>query len=165
MNGAAYFALLKQLQEEEGLRLKPYVDCCGRGWRECVATPCEPAKAGKRGKLTIGYGRNLDDVGISEAEASGFLGTDALKVVAALDMRIPWWKTLDDVRQRVLADMAYNMGAPALVDGWPNTLSLFKAGTFVAASAAMRTSKWFGQVGKRAKRLAAMVESGREVAL
>lgn len=43
-------AMLKVLvKSDEGLSLKPYTDT--------------------RGKLTIGYGRNLTDVGISQAEA------------------------------------------------------------------------------------------------
>lgn len=48
--------LEKDLIRDEGLRLKPY---------HCTA-----------GKLTIGYGRNLDDNGISEEEALSMLRND-----------------------------------------------------------------------------------------
>ncbi len=46
----------EQLVRHEGLGLKPY---------RCPA-----------GKLTIGYGRNLDDTGISKAEAYELLSND-----------------------------------------------------------------------------------------
>jgi len=49
-------ALVERVKVHEGLRLKPY---------RCTA-----------GKLTIGYGRNLDDRGISEEEARRFLDWD-----------------------------------------------------------------------------------------
>ena len=48
--------LIAMLQRHEGLRLKPY---------KCTA-----------GKLSIGYGRNLDDMGISEVEAMVMLRHD-----------------------------------------------------------------------------------------
>ena len=47
---------VQQLKTDEGLRLKPY---------HCTA-----------GALTIGYGRNLDAVGITEAEADILLKAD-----------------------------------------------------------------------------------------
>ncbi|HAC30701.1 MAG TPA: lysozyme, partial [Marinobacter hydrocarbonoclasticus] len=51
--------LLKtQLKRHEGLRLKPYLD-----------TASSP-------RLTIGYGRNLEDVGISRDEADFMLDND-----------------------------------------------------------------------------------------
>lgn len=44
-----------QLIRHEGERLKPYMDCCGKSWRDCQCID--------KGKLTIGVGRNLADVG------------------------------------------------------------------------------------------------------
>ena len=44
------------IAKHEGLRLKPYKDSVG--------------------KLTIGYGRNLDDVGISQEEAEILFSAD-----------------------------------------------------------------------------------------
>ena len=48
--------LRSQLERHEGLRLKPYRDTVG--------------------KLTVGYGRNLEDVGISRDEADFMLDND-----------------------------------------------------------------------------------------
>ena len=86
--------LLEQLERHEGLRLKPYRDTVG--------------------KLTIGYGRNLDDRGISEDEAGFMLDNDIDLVVAELE-RMPLFLSLNPVRQVVLANMAFNMGMPTLL--------------------------------------------------
>ena len=64
------FDRLKQdLIRDEGERLKPY---------KCTA-----------GKVTIGVGRNLDDVGISKWESRMMLDEDVKRVGWELDKRIP----------------------------------------------------------------------------
>jgi lysozyme len=159
-------ALVAQLIRDEGIRLKPYVDCCGRDWRACVATPCAAAAKGHRGKLTIGIGRNLDDVGISREEATLLLGSgptnDIDREVSALKAALPWWPALDDVRQRVLADMAFNMGAAEILADWQPTLRLIASGDYREAAKHMRASVWAGEVGARAERLARAMESGKD---
>jgi lysozyme len=132
-------ALLDQLIQHEGLRLKPYKDTVG--------------------KLTIGVGRNLDDVGITEDEARMMLAADVGRTNAALDRAIPWWRNLDGVRQRVIADMAFNMGVAGLLT-FKNTLAAVKEGRWDDASDGMLASKWARQVGGRAVRLARMMETG-----
>lgn len=132
--------LLKQrLRREEGLRLKPYRDTAG--------------------KLTIGIGRNLDDVGISEVEASMLLDGDVARTCAALDARLPWWRALDPVRRTVLADMAFNLGVEKLC-GFHEVLGATETRRFAQAAAAMRASLWARQVGARAAGLARMMETG-----
>jgi lysozyme len=131
--------LLEQLERHEGLRLKPYRDTVG--------------------KLTIGVGRNLTDVGLSESEARFLLRTDVTRVKADLDTHLPWWRGLDDVRARVLADMAFNLGIAGLV-GFRDTLAAVRAGRWADAAAGMRASKWAGQVKGRAERLASMMQTG-----
>ena len=132
-------ALCDELTRDEGHRLKPYRDSVG--------------------KLSIGVGRNLDDVGISAEEAGILLSHDIDRTVAALDAAIPWWRELDDVRQRVLANMAFNMGVDGLL-GFKNTLAAAKDGRYADAAAGMLDSKWAGQVGARATRLANMMRKG-----
>lgn len=134
-------ALSQDLARDEGLRLKPY---------RCTA-----------GKLSIGYGRNLDDVGISPAEAAMLQANDIAVVTRILDINAPWWRSMDLVRRRVLANMAFNMGWPRL-SGFKKALAAMKAGDWAGAAAQMRDSAWAGQVGERAQRLAKMMESGRE---
>lgn len=132
-------ALKIQLVKHEGLRLHPYRDSVG--------------------KVTIGVGRNLDDVGISESEAHAMLDNDLDRTEKALRAALPWVDELDDARQGVLMNMAFNMGVG--VEGgkrgllsFPYTLGLVQAGKYAEAAKAMFESKWARQVGKRATELA-----------
>lgn len=131
--------LIKELRRDEGVRLKPYRDSVG--------------------KLTVGIGRNLDDVGISDAEADFLLANDIARSVADLDRALPWWRTLDEVRQRVLANMAFNVGITKLLT-FKNTLRMVKDAEYGAAAEAMKASLWHRQVGPRAVRLEQMMRDG-----
>ncbi|PRG76124.1 lysozyme [Burkholderia multivorans] len=130
--------LMAELTRDEGRRLKPYVDTVG--------------------KTTIGVGRNLTDVGISDAECDTMLSNDVDRTVAGLDRNLSWWRQLDTVRQRVVVNMAFNMQAGLLT--FVNTLAAMKRGDYAAAADGMLASKWATQVGARATRLAAMMRSG-----
>lgn len=131
--------LLEELIRDEGLRRKLY---------KCPA-----------GKWTIGIGRNLEDRGITGDEALYLARNDVAAVLAELDARLPWWRQLDGVRQRVLANMGFNMGVPVLL-GFKLTLALVEAGNYAAAADAMLNSRWARQVGVRAQRLATMMRNG-----
>jgi lysozyme len=131
--------LRSMLVLHEGLRLKPY---------RCTA-----------GKLTIGVGRNLDDNGITQAEAFALLENDILAVEADLDRTWPWWRQMTDARQQVLADMCFNLGVTRL-GGFVNTLAAMKRGDYEAAANGMLASLWASQVGRRAQRLAKMMREG-----
>lgn len=133
--------LRKQLVAHEGLRLKPY---------RCTA-----------GKLTIGVGRNLDDVGITEDEAMVLLDGDIARVEAQLRSAVPCFGSLDDVRQRVLADMAFNLGVGGLLK-FRLMLAAVEARRFEAAAAEMHASTWAGQVGEREVTLARMMWGGAD---
>lgn len=120
----------------EGLRLKPY---------RCTA-----------GKLTIGAGRNLDDAGISQAEALGLLTNDLGRVRRGLVAQYQWFPTLSPVRQAVMVDMAFNLGLLG-IGGFPKFLHALRQGDWQAAATHMLDSLWARQVGQRATRLAQMV--------
>lgn len=111
------------------------------------------------GKLTIGIGRNLDDVGISREEAYALLDNDIAAAMAPL-MALPWFNALDEVRRAVLIDMCFNMGWRVL-STFKVTLAAIEAGDYMRAVANMLQSKWAGQVGPRAVRLAKMMETGQ----
>lgn len=134
-------AMIRQLRLHEGERLKPY---------RCTA-----------GKLTIGVGRNLEDRGISAAESAVLLANDIDAHWRELVRALPWVENLDEVRQRVLLDMAFNLGIAGLL-GFKNTLATIKAGDFQKGAAMMLDSRWAGQVGQRADRLAVMMATGKE---
>ena len=133
-------ALVRQLRLHEGERLKAY---------RCTA-----------GKVTIGVGRNLDDRGITRDESAILLGNDIKAVETELLRALPWVGQLDDVRQRVLLDMAFNMGVVGLL-GFKRTLAVIEAGQYEQAAAMMLDSKWAKQVGQRAERLSRMMATGK----
>ena len=127
------------LRLHEGLRLKPY---------RCTA-----------GKLTIGIGRNLDDVGITEDEAVFMMRNDIDRVKRELTQALPWWSSLDPVRSVVLVDLAFNLGLPRLLK-FTKMLTHLRAGTWDAAANELLASRYATQVGERARRLATMLRSG-----
>ncbi len=126
---------------DEGLKLKPYRDTAG--------------------VLTIGVGRNLDAVGISLSEAHLLLDHDIDRAVRDCAERLgAWFVALDPARQGVLVQMAFNLGIGGLL-GFTQTLVSVKRGDYAGAAAQMLASRWAGQVGRRAARLAAQMETGR----
>ena len=72
------------------------------GFRECVYK-CSA------GKLTIGYGHNVEDNPIPEAFADQLLGYDIAGALAQCE-RFDWFFDLDDVRKRVIINMVFNLG-------------------------------------------------------
>lgn len=111
------------------------------------------------GKTTGGVGRNLSDVPFSDDEIDLMLTNDIEKAETGLDARLSWWRVLDPVRQRVLLNMAFNMGVAGLL-AFTNTLAAVHAGDYDAAADEMLNSKWAGQVHDRAQRLAQMMRTG-----
>jgi lysozyme len=133
--------LWEQLIRHEGLRLKPY---------RCSA-----------GKLTIGIGRNIEDVGITEEEALVLLGNDISRVITELDRNIPTFSGLDEIRKRVLVDMCFNLGISRLMK-FRRMLAALEAFDYAQAAVEMMDSRWAHQVGNRAKRLKHMMKTGEE---
>ena len=134
--------IFDQLKRDEGLGLKPYRDSVG--------------------KLTIGIGRNLDDVGISEAEANYLLGNDVAKVTSAIRQQLPWADDLDDARFGVLQNMAFNLGVSGLLQ-FHNMLSALQSQDWHGAAQEMMNSVWARQVGARATRLEQQMITGQWV--
>lgn len=131
--------LERELTTDEGKHNRPYL---------CTA-----------GKTTIGVGRNLDDVGLNDEEIAFLLRNDINRVCADLDREIPWWRQMSEARQRVVANMGFNLGIRGLL-GFKNTLAAMREGRYKDAASGMLASKWAGQVGARAQRLAKMMEVG-----
>jgi lysozyme len=134
-------ALAAQLVIDEDKRNKPYRDTVG--------------------KITIGVGRNLDDVGLSDDEIMYLLTNDIKRVEADLDHHMPWWRRMSEARQGVIANMCFNLGVEGLA-GFKNTLAAMQAGDYDKAADGMLASKWAKQVGKRAVRLADMMRKGKD---
>lgn len=131
--------LQEQLKRHEGFRAFPYLDTVN--------------------KLTIGYGRNLSDVGISIEEAEELLQYDMEKAITAAEAIFDGFDTLNDARKAVLANMAFNLGTSRLRQ-FVEFINAVQIGNFKEASIQMLDSKWAKQVGKRAAELAKIMETG-----
>lgn len=140
--------LKRDLRRHEGFREYPYDDKTGR-----------PAYA-ERGKITVGYGRNLEDVPLSRRIAEDMLDEDIAEVGVRLHRKLPWLADLDTIREGVLFNMAFNLGIGGLLK-FVKTLHAFKARDWTTAAAEMEDSNWYAQVGPRARELKQRVLTGR----
>lgn len=111
------------------------------------------------GKVTGGVGRNLTDRGFSEDEIDLMLRNDIATAERELDHALPWWRSLNDARQNALANACFNLGINRLL-GFKNALALLQAGRWDASAAEFLNSRWAGQVGDRAKRIADLIRKG-----
>lgn len=131
--------MYEMLKRHEGLRLKPYL---------CTA-----------GKLTIGYGLNLD-AGISKEEAEYLLSSRVLKIEERLSKVLLFWDKISRVRKDVLVDMAYNLGIEGLLR-FRTTLAMVGKEDYKGASEQMLNSLWARQVPIRAKELSDIMRDNK----
>ena len=131
--------LIDQLKSHEGLRLKPY---------KCTS-----------GKLSIGVGRNLEDIGISEQEAEILLLNDIEEAKRQLFAHFPWTQDLDEVRLAALINFTFNVGI-GTVSKFVNAMALLKEGSFDMASEEFLQSRWANQVGQRAIDVTEQIRTG-----
>ena len=135
MNDTFDMTLLEaDLTTDEGIRYKPYVDTTGN--------------------LTIGVGRNLTVNGITVGEMNLMLTNDIGMAVAGLDAHLSWWRDLDQPRQRVMINLAFNMGVNEL-ETFGTFLSLMQAKNYDGAANDLAGTLWYGQVGQRGARMIA----------
>jgi len=128
------------------------------------------------GKLTIGYGYNLesnqlslDSYTIDQLETRGITTEYAAKLLEQcidslhyeLVEKVSCYSELDDVRKAVLLDMSYNLGVVGLRK-FKKTLALIEKKDFYNAGIEMSNSMWARQVGTRAKELIYMMSTGKE---
>ena len=122
--------LREDLIADEGIRLKPYL---------CPA-----------GKTTIGVGRNLDDVGITEAEAMTLLDNDITRVKAQLANALPWLQ--GDNVQRAIGNMTFQMGLGGVLK-FKKMLAALQVKDYTTARREALNSAWAKQTPQRAKRV------------
>ena len=132
-------SLIEQLKRNEGLKLKPY---------KCTAD-----------KLTIGVGRNLEDVGISEEEAEMLLQNDIQRATVQIQREFPWTTELDEVRFAALINFTFNVGI-GTVGKFVNAMALLREGSYDMAADEFLNSRWAKQVGQRAIDVTDQIRTG-----
>lgn len=130
--------LENMLIKHEGRKLKPYRDT--------------------ENKLTIGVGRNIEDIGITKEESDYLLQNDIKRVTLELNKALPWFILLDESRQFALIDMSF-MGVARLML-FKNFLDAMSKKDWQRAHDEMLDSKWARQVGDRATDLASIILTG-----
>lgn len=136
--------LVNQLIKHEELRLTMYFD--------------------SRRIPTIGVGRNLKDHGITRNEALYLLNNDIDDVIIELSISIKWFDTLDEVRQRVLADLCFNLGIAGLLT-FKTFLLYMESEKWDLAAFDLEGTLWSKQVGPtRTKNLTDMIKAGTPIA-
>ncbi len=137
-------ALQNELIRDEGLRLTPYRDSLGN--------------------LTIGVGHLIQKgesfTKISNTEALDLLENDIRIAERRLDNIFPTWRSLDDVRQRSLINLAFNLGYK-LAD-FKRFLHAAKSGDWEKAADHLMQSRWYRQVKLRGPRVVHAIRTGTE---
>lgn len=128
------------IKRHEGFRTFPY---------KCTA-----------GKLTIGYGRNLEAAGIRKDEAEVLLENDINDVVEglAINKNIPYQK-LSDNRKIALIDLCFNIGMTSLLK-FKKMLKALRESNYEVAAIELLDSKYARQVPNRAKEIANIIRTG-----
>ncbi|MGH3656191.1 MAG: glycoside hydrolase family protein [Micromonosporaceae bacterium] len=133
------------------------------------------------GHPTVGVGFNLDradartalaEVGadydavragrvpLTDAQIDGLLDRTVNEAVTTARDYYAGFDNLDITRQRVLADMAFNLGGPNLNE-FQGMHAALEAGDYNDAADHMAGSLWADQVGRRADRLIAEMRTGQ----
>lgn len=109
--------------------------------------------------LTIGYGRNLDDIGISEEEANYLLLNDINKTKKELS-KFDWFEYQPDGVKKALINMCFNLGITRF-SGFKKMISALESKDYRLAAMEALDSKWALQVGKRSRDIANMIKEGK----
>ena len=131
--------LKEWIKKCEALELHPYTDTVG--------------------KLTIGYGRNLEDNGISAEEADYLFNNDFARCQREL-AECAWYQGQPEGVQAALINMCFNLGLPRL-KGFKRMIAALLAKNYTLVAQEALNSKWATQVGQRAKDVAVMLREGK----
>ncbi len=134
--------LRAELERDEGDKLRAYPD--------------------QFGNLTVGRGHNLAAKGISQAVSDLMFSEDLADAIAGAQ-GFHWFAGLNEVRQRVIVNMVFQLGYRGVMAFEWMGAALAK-GDYQAAAKEMISSRWAEQVGARARRLAEMMATGLDLA-
>jgi lysozyme len=132
--------IIDRIKRHEGLRLHPYVDTMGN--------------------ISIGFGRNLDAVGISKAEAEMMLHKD-IETAANHYYELPETikSNCNEVRKEVIIEMIFQLGFVGTLK-FRKMLKAIEANNFEGAANEMLDSRWARQTPNRCHELALVMRSG-----
>jgi lysozyme len=119
---------IELIKKHEGFRQFPY---------KCTA-----------GKMTIGYGRNIEDVGISKEEALFLLVGDIARCEQDLRSIFLQFDHFTLPRREALTDMRYNLG-PSRFRGFRRMIAAILADDWDRAADEAMDSDWYRQVKSR----------------
>jgi GH24 family phage-related lysozyme (muramidase) len=135
------------IAHHESFRGRPYDDHDGKDVRAPI------------GKLTIGYGFNVQDTPLPHNVAIYWLRE--LVVEMHDEMRqLMWFARANDARQIAFLDMRYNLGERG-IGQFHNMIAAARAGEWDQAAAEAKDSLWFRQVKRRGENIVAILANGR----
>ena len=127
------------LIKHEEKRYKPYDDATGK-----------EVKSGDtiKGKITIGIGRNIQEVGLSDDEIEYLLQNDIKRVEQELKDIFPDFDELPENVRLVLIDMDFNLGKTRFLT-FKNMIQAVKERNWETMIKEMKNSRWCEQVKSR----------------
>lgn len=134
--------LRQDLLRDEGVRLLAYRDSVGLWTIGC-------------GHL-LGAKPRMSEITLDEMHA--LLDYDMDLAEARLKGMVPSYPDLDEVRQRALVNMAFNLGLK--LTGFAHFLDAVEKKDWPRASLELADSLWAKQVGQRSVRIRQMIETG-----
>ena len=130
--------LVSYMKKAEGFRALAY---------ECPA-----------GKLTVGYGKNIEDQpGLSEEQASVILQMDLINAAKEVDSFAP--KDIGPNRRAALVAMVFQLGMPG-VKKFKKMLAALEQGNWLEAADQALDSRWARQTPSRAQWVAEILKTG-----
>ena len=139
--------LVNELKQDEGVKLSVYRDKFGNRTIG-VGHLLELSKGGIPLRNIIGVDKNT----ITPEEADYILLYDIARISKQLYNRLPWLKDQPENIRRNLINMAFNLGVNGLLS-FTTTLKLIKEGRYKEAAINLTKTRWYNQVGNRARRI------------
>ena len=142
--------LYKQLRNKSQWGMKPARELfpAGTDWTK-----------GSPWTVGIGYTKGVTvDSTMEQKQAEKITEGHVAELDGALHKAIPWYAEASFVTKTVLINMAYNMGLNGLLQ-FRNTLAYMGTKEWNKAARNMERSLWYKQVGSRARRMVARIET------
>jgi len=111
------------------------------------------------GKLTIGWGHNLEDNGISVEVAEQMLDEDIQRAYKDISYLFPNFQSFSPNRQNALVDMVFNLGLTKFCL-FTRMIEAIRKGDWLKAAKEAKDSKWHNQVGNRAIEIEKLLVGG-----